>query len=109
MKLRLNSKTLITIQDVDLGNNSGSLIAVSYGNLLIIHGYVKVADSDVNYKIAAINNVQLQYETQIIVQSGLNPSDPYCTFGSIHVNGEITIYKSVENEVYRFNGIAAIK
>lgn len=106
----LNSKLLtITRKSVNYGQNTGNLYAITYGRILLIYGYVAGSDSGKNYLLATINDVRVIEDTQIIIQVGGNPTEPYCTFGTLTVGGQLTVGASAKGTTYRINCAAVIK
>ena len=91
------------------GSNQGHISAVSYGKVLIVEGYVTAQNTGIQYVLAKINDINAINETQIIFQVGSMPTDPYCMFGSIKLDGQITIGSSTQNTLYRFSATVLIK
>ena len=94
---------------VDYGQNTGNLTATVCGKVLIVYGYVTATVSAENHVLATINNVQIADYTQIILQVGSIPIEPYCMFGSLTTEGEITIGTSVNGTIYRINCVAVTR
>lgn len=107
--MRLNSKTEIKSYDILYGSNQGHISAVSYGKVLIVEGYVTAQNTGIQYVLAKINDINAIKVTQIIFQVGSMPTDPYCMFGSIELDGQITIGSSTQNTLYRFSAAVLIK
>lgn len=107
--MRLNSKTEIKSYDILYGSNQGHISAVSYGKVLIVEGYVTAQNTGIQYVLAKINDINAINVTQIIFQVGSMPTDPYCMFGSIELDGQITIGSSTKNTLYRFSAAVLIK
>lgn len=105
----LNSKTEIKSYDILYGSNQGHISAVSYGKVLIVEGYVTAQNTGIQYVLAKINDINAINVTQIIFQVGSMPTDPYCMFGSIELDGQITIGSSTKNTLYRFSAAVLIK
>ena len=105
----LNSKTEIKSYDILYGPNQGHISAVSYGKVLIVEGYVTAQNTGIQYVLAKINDINAINVTQIIFQVGSMPTDPYCMFGSIELDGQITIGSSTQNTLYRFSATVLIK
>lgn len=105
----LNSKTEIKSYDILYGSNQGHISAVSYGKVLIVAGYVTAQNTGSQYVLAKINDINAINVTQIIFQVGSMPTDPYCMFGSIELDGKITIGSSTQNTLYRFSAAVLIK
>lgn len=105
----LNSKTEIKSYDILYGPNQGHISAVSYGKVLIVEGYVTAQNTGIQYVLAKINDINAINATQIIFQVGSMPTDPYCMFGSIELDGRITIGSSTQNTLYRFSATVLIK
>lgn len=105
----LNSKTKIKSYDILYGSNQGHISAVSYGKVLIVEGYVTAQNTGIQYVLAKINDINAINVTQIIFQVGSMPTDPYCMFGSIELDGQITIGSSTQNTLYRFSATVLIK
>lgn len=105
----LNSKTKIKSYDILYGSNQGHISAVSYGKVLIVEGYVTAQNTGIQYVLAKINGINAINVTQIIFQVGSMPTDPYCMFGSIELDGQITIGSSTQNTLYRFSAAVLIK
>lgn len=105
----LNSKTKIKSYDILYGSNQGHISAVSYGKVLIVAGYVTAQNTGSQYVLAKINDINAINVTQIIFQVGSMPTDPYCMFGSIELDGKITIGSSTQNTLYRFSAAVLIK
>lgn len=105
----LNSKTKIKSYDILYGSNQGHISAVSYGKVLIVEGYVTAQNTGIQYVLAKINDINAINVTQIIFQVGSMPTDPYCMFGSIELDGKITIGSSTQNTLYRFSAAVLIK
>ena len=105
----LNSKTEIKSYDILYGPNQGHISAVSYGKVLIVEGYVTAQNTGIQYVLAKINDINAINVTQIIFQVGSMPTDPYCMFGSIGLDGQITIGSSTQNTLYRFSAAVLIK
>ena len=105
----LNSKTEIKSYDILYGSNQGHISAVSYGKVLIVAGYVTAQNTGIQYVLAKINDINAINVTQIIFQVGSMPTDPYCMFGSIELDGQITIGSSTQNTLYRFSAAVLIK
>lgn len=105
----LNSKTKIKSYDILYGPNQGHISAVSYGKVLIVEGYVTAQNTGIKYVLAKINDINAINVTQIIFQVGSMPTDPYCMFGSIELDGQITIGSSTQNTLYRFSAAVLIK
>lgn len=105
----LNSKTEIKSYDILYGSNQGHISAVSYGKVLIVAGYVTAQNTGSQYVLAKINDINAINVTQIIFQVGDMPTDPYCMFGSIELDGKITIGSSTQNTLYRFSAAVLIK
>lgn len=105
----LNSKTKIKSYDILYGPNQGHISAVSYGKVLIVEGYVTAQNTGIQYVLAKINDINAINVTQIIFQVGSMPTDPYCMFGSIGLDGQITIGSSTQNTLYRFSAAVLIK
>lgn len=105
----LNSKTEIKSYDILYGPNQGHISAVSYGKVLIVEGYVTAQNTGIQYVLAKINDINVINVTQIIFQVGSMPTDPYCMFGSIELDGQITIGSSTQNTLYRFSATVLIK
>ncbi len=91
------------------GPNQGHISAVSYGKVLIVEGYVTAQNTGIQYVLAKINDINAINVTQIIFQVGSMPTDPYCMFGSIGLDGQITIGSSTQNTLYRFSATVLIK
>lgn len=91
------------------GPNQGHIFAVSYGKVLIVEGYVTAQNTGIQYVLAKINDINAINVTQIIFQVGSMPTDPYCMFGSIELDGQITIGSSTQNTLYRFSATVLIK
>lgn len=108
-QLALNSKTEIKSYDILYGSNQGHISAVSYGKVLIVEGYVTAQNTGIQYVLAKINDINAINVTQIIFQVGSMPTDPYCMFGSIELDGQITIGSSTQNTLYRFSAAVLIK
>lgn len=106
---KLNSKTEIKSYDILYGPNQGHISAVSYGKVLIVEGYVTAQNTGIQYVLAKINDINAINVTQIIFQVGSMPTDPYCMFGSIELDGQITIGSSTQNTLYRFSATVLIK
>lgn len=94
---------------MDYGQNTGNLIATVCGKVLIVCGYVTATVSAENHVLATINNVQIADYTQIILQVGSIPIEPYCMFGSLTTEGEITIGTSANGTIYRINCVAVTR
>lgn len=107
--LLLNSNLLPARKKVDYGQNTGNLIATVCGKVLIVCGYVTATVSAENHVLATINNVQIADYTQIILQVGSIPIEPYCMFGSLTTEGEITIGTSANGTIYRINCVAVTR
>lgn len=105
----LNSKTEIKSYDILYGSNQGHISAVSYGKVLIVEGYVTAQNTGSQYVLAKINDINAINVTQIIFQVGSMPTDPYCMFGSIELDGKITIGSSTQNTLYRLSAAVLIK
>lgn len=105
----LNSKTEIKSYDILYGPNQGHISAVSYGKVLIVEGYVTAQNTGINYVLAKINDINAINGTHVIFQIGNMPADPYCMFGSIELDGKITIGHSTQNTLYRFSVPVLIK
>lgn len=105
----LNSKTKIKSYDILYGSNQGHISAVSYGKVLIVDGYVTAQNTGPQYVLAKINDINAINVTQIIFQVGSMPTDPYCMFGSIELDGKITIGSSTQNTLYRLSAAVLIK
>lgn len=105
----LNSKTEIKSYDILYGPNQGHISAVSYGKVLIVEGYVTAQNTGIQYVLAKINDINAINVTQIIFQVGSMPTDPYCMFDSIGLDGQITIGSSTQNTLYRFSAAVLIK
>lgn len=105
----LNSKTEIKSYDILYGPNQGHISAVSYGKVLIVEGYVTAQNTGIQYVLAKINDINAINVTQIIFQVGSMPTDPYCMFGSIELDGQITIGSSTQNTLYRLSATVLIK
>ena len=105
----LNSKTKIKSYDILYGSNQGHISAVSYGKVLIVEGYVTAQNTGSQYVLAKINDINAINTTQIIFQVGSMPTNPYCMFGSIELDGRITIGSSTQNTLYRFSAAVLIK
>lgn len=105
----LNSKTEIKSYDILYGPNQGHISAVSYGKVLIVEGYVTAQNTGIQYVLAKINDINAINVTQIIFQVGSMPTDPYCMFGSIELDGRITIGSSTQNTLYRLSATVLIK
>lgn len=106
----LNSNlTEIKSYDILYGSNQGHISAVSYGKVLIVAGYVTAQNTGRQYVLAKINDINAINVTQIIFQVGSMPTDPYCMFGSIELDGKITIGSSAQNTLYRFSAAVLIK
>lgn len=105
----LNSKTEIKSYDILYGPNQGHISAVSYGKVLIVEGYVTAQNTGIQYVLAKINDINAINVTQIIFQVGSMPTYPYCMFGSIGLDGQITIGSSTQNTLYRFSAAVLIK
>lgn len=105
----LNSKTEIKSYDILYGSNQGHISAVSYGKVLIVEGYVTAQNTGIQYVLAKINDINVINVTQIIFQVGSMPTDPYCMFGSIEMDGQITIGSSTQNTLYRLSAAVLIK
>lgn len=105
----LNSKTEIKSYNILYGSNQGHISAVSYGKVLIVAGYVTAQNTGSQYVLAKINDINAINVTQIIFQVGSMPTDPYCMFGSIELDGKITIGSSTQNTLYRFSAAVLIK
>lgn len=105
----LNSKTEIKSYDILYGPNQGHISAVSYGKVLIVEGYVTAQNTGIQYVLAKINDINVINATQIIFQVGSMPTDPYCMFGTIELDGQITIGSSTQNTLYRFSATVLIK
>lgn len=105
----LNSKTEIKSYDILYGSNQGHISAVSYGKVLIVEGYVTAQNTGSQYVLAKINGINAINVTQIIFQVGSMPTDPYCMFGSIALDGQITIGSSTKNTLYRLSAAVLIK
>lgn len=105
----LNSKTKIKSYDILYGSNQGHISAVSYGKVLIVEGYVTAQNTGSQYVLAKINDINAINTTQIIFQVGSMPTDPYCMFGSIELDGQITIGSSTQNTLYRLSAAVLIK
>lgn len=105
----LNSKTKIKSYDILYGSNQGHISAVSYGKVLIVAGYVTAQNTGSQYVLAKINDINAINVTQIIFQVGSMPTDPYCMFGSIELDGRITIGSSTQNTLYRLSAAVLIK
>lgn len=105
----LNSKTKIKSYDILYGSNQGHISAVSYGKVLIVEGYVTAQNTGIQYVLAKINDINAINVTQIIFQVGSMPTDPYCMFGSIELDGRITIGSSTQNTLYRLSAAVLIK
>ena len=59
--------------------------------------------------VFAADDINAINVTQIISQVGSMPTDPYCMFGSIELDGQITIGSSTQNTLYRFSAAVLIK
>lgn len=105
----LNSKTEIKSYDILYGSNQGHISAVSYGKVLIVEGYVTAQNTGAQYVLAKINDINAINATQIIFQVGSIPTNPYCKFGSIELDGRITIGSSTQNTLYRLSAAVLIK
>lgn len=107
--MMLNRKTEIKSYDILYGSNQGHISAVSYGKVLIVEGYVTAQNTGSQYVLAKINDINAINTTQIIFQVGSMPTNPYCMFGSIELDGRITIGSSTQNTLYRFSAAVLIK
>ena len=85
---------------------SGNIVAIQYGKVLHISGYVTSEQSGSQLTVASISGVQLFANGfQLIFQTD---DKKICTFGIITKDGDIII-GPCEEKIYRFNATAFIK
>ena len=103
----LNSKVLPKRLSISYNEGfSGDIVAIQYGKILHISGYIASEQSGSQIASALISEVQLFVNTiQLIFQTD---DKRICTFGILTKNGNIII-GPCEKNIYRINTTAIIK